>query len=501
MPVNHLVGRYRELELGKVVRGYKKEVVDRETGKVRMKKGKAVTMPVATDYYIFKEKVPGAAEEVIEMLGTDEPRTLPIRVLGNRPEDVFPQFCELFRGDRLMRCKGTGGSNDHPGMVVFRRGMRKLPDGKMLDEVVIKKQPVAYLPEPDVAAALEHYAEIWQKEYGVAEILNGQNTVACLGEDCPKYDIKGCRPTGHLKFTIQGLERSGHWRLDVHTLAIMAFNYQLEKMMEFIEPYVGRRLNLVPFVLSMGPKERIKIDDMYVPYYDPHLEVDPRWLRAVLQGQITLPIAPRITKADIWGERAPLAIQGPAQEEIEAEAVEPMLPPDYIDPEQEALDYEPWPDDMSPDEPAEDDLQADIKHAMEAAMEDVIEAAVDEAIEHEPGIIAADSFKRWLVGTVDNRMTSLATEPQVGYVASMMGSVFGTGQQANVARHQVLEYVFGVKSTKELTKGQAHALIDWLKTGEGRTFDGGWEPSPGVVDQANALLRAWGEEHGQQRLL
>jgi len=196
MPVEHLVGRYRELELGKVVRGYKEEVVDKETGKVRMKKGVAVTRPVATDYYIFKGKVPGAAEEVIEMLGTNEPKSLPIRVLGNRPEDVFPQYCELYRGDRLMRCKGTGGTKERPGMVVFRRGLRKLPDGKTLDEVVIKKQPVAYLPEPDVAAALEHYAEIWQKEYGLAEILDGQNTVPCLGEDCPKYDIKGVAPRG-----------------------------------------------------------------------------------------------------------------------------------------------------------------------------------------------------------------------------------------------------------------------------------------------------------------
>jgi len=203
----------------------------------------------------------------------------------------------------------------------------------------------------------------------------------------------------------------------------MAFNYQLEKMMEFIEPWVGRRLNLVPFVLSMGREERIKVGEVYVRYYDPRLEVEPQWLRAILQGQITLPVAPRLTKAGIWGDQEPLAIAEPTGEEVEAQVVGPVLPPDYIDPEQEALDYEPWPDDIVPDEPVE-----------EAPQE-----AAEDSMESDRGIIAADSFKRWLNGSVDKRMSSPATDKQVGYAASMLASVFGEGQQADVARHQVLE--------------------------------------------------------------
>lgn len=462
--IKHLKGRApeRALRVGKIARGYKTEVVD-DKGRPKMRKGKPVTRPVATDYFIFKEDVPGAAADVIDVLGEPQPKTLPIRFLDNLPEQVFSQACELFRGDRLMGCKGTGGTKDDPGIVLYRRALRK-ENGKTIDETPIKKASVPYLPEPDAQEAVAVYGEVWAKEYGTAEIAEGQNTVVCLGEDCPKYSIKGCRPTGHLLFTIKGAERSGHWELVVHQLAILGFNHQLGRVLNFIEPYVGRRLSLVPFVISMGPEQRFKDSDgRYITFWEPLLEVDPKWFRGVIGGQITLPTVRRISAEDIWD-----------REEV------PMLPAEAAPtpPEDEVIDYDPglpeddWPHDEYPEGPPE-----------------------------EQGLVVrADEFRRWIVGKVRGTGNRLASKKQVGYAASMLGAVFGEGDQADVARHQFLEYTFGVKSTKELTAQQAHELIDWLKGDEGRSANGAYVPSPAVEQQATQVLRAWGEEHGQQRL-
>lgn len=328
MTVKHLEGRSRPLRLGKVVRGYQKEVVDKKTGKVVMEGGKPKTAPYATDYFIFREEVPGAADEVLQLLGTDKPRSLPIRFLGRSREQVFPQACELFRGDRLLKCRGTGGTAEDPGMVLFRREFTKDAKGNITDEVALKKAPLPYLPEPDGEAAAARYHDRWEEEYGTVELVPTQNTVHCLGVDCPRYSLTGCRPTGRLLFTIQSAERTGHWELTVHTLAIMAFNYQLDQLISMVDPYISGGLSLVPFILTMGPEQMLKIPDLdfKVRYYDPHLEVDPRWLRGVIQGQIQLPARPQISNEDIWGPRS-----------LEHSGELAALP----EPESEILDHEP----------------------------------------------------------------------------------------------------------------------------------------------------------------
>jgi len=463
------------------VRGYQTEVIDRETGNVVMKGGKPVTKPVATEYFILVEEIDGATEEVYAMLGTDQPRLLPIRLMGNRPEEVFPQYCELFRGDKVMRCKGTGGSAEKPGLVVYRRAMRK-QNGDLVDEIAVKNIGGTIGAQGALKVPIQHYADAWKKEYGTDKVVG--NTVVCLGEDCPKYSLTGCRPTGRLMFTIKGVERSGHWELVVHTLAIMSFNYQLDQVLNFITPYVGPRLAMVPFLLSMGPAQRIKLPDRYITYYDPRLEVDPEWFRSLLSGKLALPKPPEVSREDVWAEVP--AIPAPLPEEAEE------------------LSYSPEEDEVAVEEVGEEPVVvnggAEAVFMAELASEPEAEVEPEPESEPEPvvgEVLAAERFKEWLLSTVNPNMMTFATQPQQNYVAMMLNAVFGNGATADDARHEFLGYLFGEKSVKRLNKGQAHALIDWLKTDECRGIGDTWEPSPVVVAQANAVIRQLGEDEGQ----
>lgn len=56
-----------------------------------------------------------------------------------------------------------------------------------------------------------------------------------------------------------------------------------------------------------------------------------------------------------------------------------------------------------------------------------------------------------------------ASPQQVGLTVSMMEQVFAPAADAAKIRHFCTEYLFGVKSTKELKGGQIKALLDWLK--------------------------------------
>jgi len=82
-----------------------------------------------------------------------------------------------------------------------------------------------------------------------------------------------------------------------------------------------------------------------------------------------------------------------------------------------------------------------------------------------------------------------ATEKQVGYVCGLLGKIVGIGMPGDMARHQLLDFLFGKSSSKNLTKGEANALIDWLT-----------DPEHSVSEEVYAALGAWGAEHGQMEM-
>ena len=99
-------------------------------------------------------------------------------------------------------------------------------------------------------------------------------------------------------------------------------------------------------------------------------------------------------------------------------------------------------------------------------------------------------------GAVDGPLRGImATDPQRGLVCHLLGMALGTGEAGDVARHQLLEYLFGQPSSKRLTMDEAGALIDWLKDPHGPG------PHPAAVAECWLVLKAWGAKEGQLELL
>jgi len=95
--------------------------------------------------------------------------------------------------------------------------------------------------------------------------------------------------------------------------------------------------------------------------------------------------------------------------------------------------------------------------------------------------------------TKRNAAFPAATEKQVKTVASLMSKALpnlDTDAQDH-ARHDVMNYLFGVTSTADLRSHEASALIDWLKADEG------WEVGPYAQAEVAAILTATLKDAGQ----
>lgn len=78
------------------------------------------------------------------------------------------------------------------------------------------------------------------------------------------------------------------------------------------------------------------------------------------------------------------------------------------------------------------------------------------------------------------------------------GAVAGNLQEAGgneQARHLFLDYVFGIKSSKDLTNGQAVAIGKWLSF---KDAEGSWQLLPEAVEEMKLIVRAQQKALGQQ---
>ncbi len=89
-----------------------------------------------------------------------------------------------------------------------------------------------------------------------------------------------------------------------------------------------------------------------------------------------------------------------------------------------------------------------------------------------------------------------ANAHQKGLAAGMLEACFMDDPERK--RRSVLEYLFGVDSMKQVKDEQVCALLDWLAP---EKIDGQWLPAEKAVKEANAILSAFLEERGQERLL
>ena len=90
-----------------------------------------------------------------------------------------------------------------------------------------------------------------------------------------------------------------------------------------------------------------------------------------------------------------------------------------------------------------------------------------------------------------------ASIEQRGLMVSML-EVCYAGDDAEMKRHEVLQYLTGESSSKKLGGQFVQSILDWLKP---KQDDGGqWQPDPMAVREAQSLLTVARKEAGQEEL-
>ena len=114
--------------------------------------------------------------------------------------------------------------------------------------------------------------------------------------------------------------------------------------------------------------------------------------------------------------------------------------------------------------------------------------------------LAAKGIKRGLLFLADEGHECPLSAKQQSLLVRALEALFpyDTREMKTLKRRSVLLYVFGVDSSKELTMGQASALISWAIMG-GSDLDR-YDPSPQATKDAALLVAAHDETRGQRRL-
>ena len=207
MPIKHLADRRRYKRLGKIRLGVQTEVLTK-TGQVRMKNGQPVMRPMATDHFVVKEEEQGLRQQILNLHSEGEPedlKELPITFVFDNEEETLPQFLKCYRGDGILRCLGDGQ------LVYSRRYFEKQGEGEPIDVQIISNCVMSWglfntrVGFEQAEAKKEQVIAAWEEQYGTTEIWG--NSLRCLGEECPQYGPRGCRPTGRLLFMIDGIDR------------------------------------------------------------------------------------------------------------------------------------------------------------------------------------------------------------------------------------------------------------------------------------------------------
>ena len=86
------------------------------------------------------------------------------------------------------------------------------------------------------------------------------------------------------------------------------------------------------------------------------------------------------------------------------------------------------------------------------------------------------------------------TENQIGYLNGLLCDIFGKDELDERDRHAFLDYIYGVLTSKQLTKAQASALIEWAKDGD----EG--EVHPIARAEGQLVLHTYAQEHGQEEM-
>lgn len=110
---------------------------------------------------------------------------------------------------------------------------------------------------------------------------------------------------------------------------------------------------------------------------------------------------------------------------------------------------------------------------------------------------AAEVVKRALEQRTKNDDGTPITEAQIGLVAGKLEECFAGHQHAQLKRYSVMSWLVGKESTKDLTKAEASAILNWILVSSSAD-DGGYYPlHVAAPAEAAAIVKASLLEAGQ----
>ena len=292
MSIKGMKDVYRPKKIGRIGLGIKVPVEDGH-GAVKMdKKGEPVTRPQATDYFVVPEEV--------QAIHGEKPKQLPIYFLMDREEEVFPHKLMLYAGRGLV-CMGDGEK------VLFRRHIMGKESEVLIYGGVAKWDQIK----------LNGILDQWESGKGYGTVDRCGNTVTCLYRECPRHKPTMCRPTGMLRFGIQGIVRQGYWQMTVHLNPMQQLLSQLRHGQEWVEQYCGRPTIMhADWLLTLTGPEKEWIDGHLRTVYTPELELNPEWMKRAMEGRVKLPRIDRLTIDDVYG--------APEEPAMDSEMLEPL---------------------------------------------------------------------------------------------------------------------------------------------------------------------------------
>ncbi len=176
------------------------------TGTKKMSEKSGKEYPVQVDYFVFPE---GYAEALKKAFGTDQPKSLPIRIPSEDEERWANQYYRHYSRTRGLVCKG---------------------DGDIATRLI------------DLSTG-EWFLSTESKNVGMRD-------VRCKGRECPDYCESKCKEVMMMQFIVDAdIPGMGIWQLDTSSInAILNIN----SAAEFIR-FVYGKVSMIPLTLSLEP--------------------------------------------------------------------------------------------------------------------------------------------------------------------------------------------------------------------------------------------------------
>jgi hypothetical protein len=423
--------------------------------------------PTEAPYFVLSD-APG----VVEALKTDKPTSLNIYFPFDTVDENFPAFMQSWISSSLV-CRGDSEKILHAIELVT--GKPTVKDG----------------------LALRDFTEE-RKEYAAGEFMPCPGLERNLYKKCER-----CKPNAMLLVILRDVPRLAYWQISTTSIHnIRNLTKQLNYVRNVVNDLTGSpKLSGVPFILNRVkrmvsvPKTdrdgkangRQRVEKWFI-----ELEIDPDWIRRMLQGlrrladpmqrfMIPATVAPT---SEIVTEAAPI------------DSYEPLVWEPRYDDEPEEIEEATWEPTEEPAPATTPEPPANGKPKAESPRP----YAPNEVSQKIYTFINKGNYRdkdtqEWL--PIELHALGKKT---VNILSAILERAFvgDMPESKEAMRHTILYWLFGVMSTKGLTAAQANALIVWL-TGK-ETVDFNTPVNSFVPAEARAIYDLAIQEAEEDRL-